>query len=223
MKLFCFTLMLVLLSLFLLKPAYSQISHHRLASEESTFGLGLGLFENSTVLSGALEYGIEKNLKGYAYGAIGFIDDTDLSRGTEIPPAPEGGVGVKHVAPFGTTGFDSFLSVQGAVAFARVVDGSTTLRKTRALGLGGTVGLLKRLAASESGMQITPFFGVTYNHAWVVLEDKPLSTEETDNEGDVGAILGVEAYVSKSLIFSGTFAFSFESSDTAFQLGLTFY
>ena len=166
MKFFCVTLMLVLLLMFLLAPAYSQqLSYHRLASQESAFGLGLLFFENSRVLSGNLEYGIEKNLKGYAYGSIGFVDDTDLSDGTEIPPAPGGGLGVMHVAPFGTTGFDSFLSLQGTASFARVVDGSTTLQKTRGIGLGGTVGLLKRLPASESGMQITPFFGVKYNHA----------------------------------------------------------
>lgn len=74
MKLFCLTLMLVSLSLFLAAPAYSQISYHRLASQESAFGLGLGFFENATVISGNLEYGIENNLKGYAYGAIGFVN-----------------------------------------------------------------------------------------------------------------------------------------------------
>lgn len=206
-----------------LGTAQAQVSRHRLATQESAFGLGLGLFEDASVISGILEYGIDKNLKGYAYGAIGFIDGTNLSRGTEIPPAPEGGLGVMHVAPFGTTGFDSFLSVQGAVAFARVVDDYTTLRTTRVLALGGTAGLLKRLPASESGIQITPFFGISYGHAWVFAEDKLLRTEDMEDEGDVGAILGIETYLSKSLILSGTFGFSFESSDTYLQIGLTFY
>ena len=200
--------------------AYAQISMHQLLQETSAFGIGLDFQEDSTVISGGLEYGIDSNMKGYFSGAISLADDDDITG--EIPPSPAGGVGVVYISPLNNTGFDSYVLANGTAAFSRVVDEGQTITSARTLGLGGAVGLLKRLN-TESSLKFTPFFGVQYRHIWANIDVRWVDESVTEGDGSISGLLGLGTYLSPSLLLSSIFSFSFETSDTNFNLTLTFY
>lgn len=45
----------------------------------------------------------------------------------------------------------------------------------------------------------------------------------TDNQDDFGGMLGMQIYLSKSVLFSGLLTFSFEQTDSTLGFGVTFY
>ena len=123
--------------------------------------------------------------------------------------------------PLQQTGFDTFLTIEGGASFAKEVVGSETRESARALGLTGMGGLLKRIV-TESGMRLTPYFGISYTHIWTTITDKQRNFDESEDEGSTGAQIGMELHLSSTVIAHGAFSFSFDHSDTTFGIGLTF-
>lgn len=206
-------------------PAYSQVALYELHTGETGFGFGLSTQEEGTTLGARVDYGIDERSKISFHGGIGFIDDDELnSFGGDIPPSPAGSIGIVHVKPLGQSGLEYFFQGGFGAGFASVVEDGTNDRlvSSRAFSLAGGGGILKRLE-TESERVIIPFFAVTYTNVWTTLESKRLAFEEIESEGSFGGTAGLEIEISPTVSLLGTFAFSFESSDTAFSIGLTFH
>ena len=183
-------------------------SFKRLTPTQSTFGLGLAFTEMNRAIWANLEYGIDANAKASFTGAIRFFDELD------VPPSPAASLDFMHIAPFGTTGFDSFVTIGGGGSYQNLASDLHIY----GLGLGGYAGLLKRLKSESSPMEFAPFFGVGYNYNWEFLND-----DLEIDEGHVNAAMGLELTVSPSLIISGTYAFSFTGAIDSFAIGVVFY
>ncbi len=200
------------------------VSFLRLAQKQSAYGFGIQFMEDSRIISGALEFGMSTGTKFYGVGGIGFIDQDALNTGFETPPAPVAELGLMHTEPLQQTGFDFFITGAGAAAFSRLLYDDEPRLNTTTLGLATAGGLLRRIEM-DSGMKLTPYFGVEYSHVWLTIINEQLKSnrKETEDEGYIGGKLGMELHVSSSVIARATFSFSFEDSDTDFTLGLTFH
>ena len=199
--------------------AHSQLSFLKLGKDQSAYGFGIQFMEDSRRISGVLEFGIDSGAKVYGVGGIGFVDDDSVNY--EIPPSPSIGLGIQYMNPLQQTGFDTFFIIEGGAGFAKEVAGAETRESARALGLTGMGGLLKRIV-TESGMKLTPYFGILYTHIWTTVTNERFDTKNSYDEGDTGAQIGIELHLSPTVIAHGAFSFSFERSDTAFGIGLTF-
>ena len=228
-KRFDFTVFCLLLAATLLiglafpVTAHSQLSFLKLGKDQSAYGFGIQFMEDSRIISGVLEFGINPETKVYGVGGIGFVDDDSVGfgPGVEIPPSPSIGLGIMYMNPLQQTGFDTFLTVEGSASFAKEVVGAETRESARALGLAGMGGLLKRIE-TDSGMKLTPYVAISYTHIWTTVTDKRRDFEEGEDEGSTGAQIGMELHLSPTVIAHGAFSFSFDHSDTAFTIGLTF-
>ena len=127
-----------------------------------------------------------------------------IGPGVEIPPSPSIGLGILYMNPFQQTGFDTFLTIEGSASFAKEVVGTETRENARDLGIASLRGLLKRIE-TESGMKLTPYFGILYTHVWTTVTDKRRDIEERDNEGSTRAQIGMELHLSNTVIAHGGF------------------
>ena len=200
--------------------AYSQTSLYKLPKGRTGLGLGVSTTENINTISGSLDYGIDKDLRVSLSAGVGLIEDDELNRSLEIPPAPAAGLSIVRINALGQTGLDYFLNGSFSAIFSRTVNAETseTFIKTRTLGLTGGGGVLKRL-----GRGVTPFFGVYYSNAWTVTERQWTGREEAVTDSSILGEAGVEIVVSRSTSIIGSVLFSFESSDTAFSIGINLH
>ena len=58
---------------------------------------------------------------------------------------------------------------------------------------------------------------------WLTVENTLWDYEETDSDGSFGGNIGLEIELSEKMSVIGSFAFSFESSDTVFSMSLNLY
>ena len=204
--------------------AYAQTSLYKLPKGRTGLGLGFSTTENINTITGILDYGIDKDLRISFSGGVALIEDDGFNTSLEIPPAPVGGLSIVRINELGQTGLDYFLQGSFSAMFSRTVNAATseTFVKTRTLGLTGGGGVLKRLG-TESGWGITPFFGVYYSNAWAVTEHQWRGFEEAVSDSSILGEAGVEIQMSKTTSIIGSLLFSFESSDTAFSIGINLY
>ena len=204
--------------------AYAQTSLYKLPEGRTGLGLGFSTTENINTVVGSLDYGIDKDLRVSFSVGIGLIEDDAYNRYLEIPPAPVGGLSIVRINALGQTGLDYFLNGSFNAMFSRDVHAATneTFTKTRTLGLTGGGGVLKRLG-KKSGWSVTPFFGVYYSNAWVVTERQRTGLEEALSDSNILGEAGVEIQVSRTTSIIGSLLFSFQSSDTAFSIGINLY
>ena len=204
--------------------AYAQTSLYKLPKGRTGLELGFRTAENTNTISGSLDYGIDKDLKISFIGGVALIEDDALNTSLEIPPAPVGGLSIVRINALGQTGLDYFLNGSFSAMFSRTVNAGTseTFVKTRTLELIGGGGVLKRLG-TKSGWSITPFFGVYYSNVWAVTERQWTELEEAVSDSDILGEAGVEIQISKTTSIIGSLLFSFQSSDTAFSIGINLY
>ncbi|MCY3743842.1 MAG: hypothetical protein OXH00_22745 [Candidatus Poribacteria bacterium] len=204
--------------------AYAQTSIYKLPKGRTGLELGFSTTENINTITGSLDYGIDRDLRISFAGGVALIEDDVYNRMLEIPPAPVVGLSVVRINSLGQTGLDYFLQGSFSAMFSRTVNAATseTFVKTRILGLTGGGGVLKRLG-TKSRWGITPFFGVYYSSAWDVTERQWTGFEETVSDSSILGEAGVEIQMSKTTSIIGSLLFSFESSDTAFSIGINLY
>jgi hypothetical protein len=194
----------------------------RVPKGDTAFGLGLGIRENVTSLSGYLEYGVNNDSRVWFGGGVSFADDSSIeSLGGDIPPSPGIGIGLATTNALGTTGLDYFLGASLAAEFARVVEGSTTLASIQAISLGTTIGISKRLP-TQSETAFTPFFALTSTRTWMRIDSDFEDIDNPDSEAIMGGSIGLEIEISPTVVLSSAYTFSFENSDTVFSVGLRF-
>ena len=204
--------------------AYAQTSLYKLPKGRTGLGLGFSTTENINTITGILDYGIDKDLRISFSGGVSLIEDDQFNTSLEIPPAPAVGLSIVRINPLGQTGLDYFIQGSFGAMFSRTVNAVTseTFVKTRTLGLAGGGGVLKRLG-TKSGWGVTPFFGVYYSNAWAVTERQWTGLEEAVSDSDILGEVGVEIRISKTTSIIGSLLFSFQSSDTAFSIGINLY
>lgn len=221
--------------MFVLYPvtAYSQTSLYRLPTADTSLGLtlskqdiGITKPKDTTTVGANLDYGIEDDLK------ISFQVGVGLTDATDVPPAPNGVVGIVRLKPLGDTGLDYFWRGDFGAVFFRSVQESTNqvLERSRILRLSGAAGVLKRLE-TESGQVMHPFFALSYVRSWETSEANAEFDEELENlvfkksmrHGDLAGEIGIEIELSPTVTALGGLQFSFERSDIAFRVGLNFY
>ena len=204
--------------------AYAQTSLYKLPKGRTGLGLGFSTTENINTITGSLDYGIDKDLRISFSGGVSLIEDDQFNTSLEIPPAPAVGLSIARINTLGQTGLNYFLQGSFGAMFSRTVNAVTseTFVKTRTLGLTGGGGVLKRLG-TKSGWGVTPFFGVYYSNAWAVTERQWTGLEEAVSDSDILGEAGVEIQISKTTSIIGSLLFSFQSSDTAFSIGINLY
>ncbi len=221
--------------IFMLYPitAYSQTSFYRLPTADTSLGLALSKQDigitkpkDTTTVGANLDYGIEDDLK------ISFQVGVGLTDATDVPPAPNGVVGIVRLKPLGDTGLDYFWRGDFGAVFFRSVQESTNqvLERSRILRLSGAAGVLKRLETA-SGQVMHPFFALSYVRSWETSEANAELDEELENlvfkksmrYGDLAGEIGIEIELSPTVTALGGLQFSFERSDIAFRVGLNFY
>ena len=121
-----------------------------------------------------------------------------------MPPSPSIGVGILYKKPLQQTGADTFLIIEGGTGFAKEVSGAEIRESARVLGFTGMGGLLKRIV-TESGMKLTPYFGILYTHVWTTVTNQRFDTNNSYDEGSRGAQIGMELHSSPTVIAHGAF------------------
>ena len=220
--------------IFALSPVsiFAQSSLQRLSTSKTTFGIsllrediGIRTPRNITTISGNLDYGIDYNLKTSLQFGVG------MAEASNVPPSPNVNIGMVYIEPLGTTGLEYFAAGDFGASFLRVVSETTdnVLERSRVLNLSGTIGLIKRTETQE-GLEINPFFSLSYGRFWEALETNAgftgdaegLVLKESLDIGNFAGEIGVEVELSPTIMALTAFKFSFERFDFAFRLGLNF-
>lgn len=205
--------------------SYSQVSFKKLPVGGTSYGFEFSPQTDVTTIAARVDFGLNNDSKIFFGAGIGFTDDDELgSYGGEIPPSPGVGLGVLHIQSLGQSGMEYFMQGTFNAGFAWVVDNATdeTLVRSRAFALSGGGGILKRFK-TQSEWLIIPYFGLSYTNIWLTVENILWDYEETDSDGSIGGVIGLEIEMSPKMSVMGAFGFSFQSSDTVFSLGLNLH
>ncbi len=219
---------LYVLLMFILFPVtpYAQIPLYELPVEKAGFGLEFSALQDVNVIGTRVDYAIDKYSKLAFNAGIGFNNDkNDLESFDEhTPPSPSGGIGIVYIKPLGKSGLKYLLHSGFGAEFAWAVDDETneTLSHSRAFRLSGTSGILKRLE-TESDWVISPFFAMSYTNVWTTIESTLQDFDETESDGNFGGTIGLEIEMSRTVSAMASFAFSFQSTETVFNIGLNFH
>ena len=219
-----FTCLIFLFALLPIATSYSQTSLYKLPTGKSAIGIGLATAENTRVISGTLDYGIDSNLKISFSAGVGFIDDYEDDDALEVPSSPIGAIAITRIDSLAKTGLDYFLIGSFSAAFSQVIDTSTdeTFIRTRTLGLIGGGGIFKRLE-TESGWTLKPFFGVYSSNLWTLISNERDGSEETESSNHLSGEVGMEIEMSRTTSIIGSFGFSFDDSDTTLGIAVNFH
>ena len=204
---------------------YSQVSFKKLPVGGTGFSFEFSPQENITTIAAGIDYGINTDSKISFVGGIGLADDDYLELyGGDVPATPIVGVSALHIQSLGQSELEYFLQGGFSGAFVRVVDtvSNDTVVNSRAYALSGGGGILKRLR-TQSEWVLIPYFALSYTNVWTTVESLLNDYEETDSDGSFGGNVGLEIEFSQKMSVIGSFAFSFESSDTVFSIGLNFH
>lgn len=214
---------------------FAQTSLQRLSTSKSTFGISVLRADignitprNITTLSGNLDYGINYNLKTSFQFGVG------MAEAASVPPSPIAKIGLVYISQLEQTGLEYFAGGNLGAAFLRVVSETTDelLERSRILNLSGTIGLIKR-TETEEGLEINPFFSLSYGRFWETSEtnaevnfignSEDLVLRKSSDYGNFAGEIGVEVELSPTIMGITAFKFSFERFDFAFRLGLNFH
>lgn len=190
----------------------------RLPIGTSAFIPQVDLFGDYKAAIVKLEHGFDTNLKGFAFGGFGFAYDKDIDDlGLDMAPIPELGAGFTYFSPLGATNFELMTSVDISVAFSNIKDRSEIIINSRAIGLGGTVGILNRLKT------ITPFIGVRYFNAWLTVTDRIFDETIEDQTNTTSGIMSLETRLSSSSIFTIGVMLPFEEASPEVYWNVMFH
>lgn len=205
--------------------ANAQGGLYKLPAGELGFGFAVATFQDATTISGGLDFGINKETKGSLQAGVSFVDDDELKAfGGEIPPSPAFGIGLLTTKPLGKSGLGYISQGSFAAQFSRVVDDITneTAVSLRTLILSGGLGFFKRVE-TESGLTVSPFFALFVNTQWATLDIDELGIDETESDTTFSAQMGLELEMSPTFSVLGGVGFSFEESDLAFSISVSFH
>ena len=213
-------------------------SHKRLPSNSITFGIGGSQQKDNTAIVTAFQYSITNHLKAAIDAGIGLIDDGELNTLGEVPPALAGAVSVGSLIPLGTSGVEVYFSGRSAGGWIRVVDFGETLLDVRDLILLGSIGVLRRFEIGDESdsewdstesddtsfaSEVTLFFEISHRSRWTVRDSRYLNQIDTEEKMEILGDVGIELDISPSTsVTAGTTLF-FESTETAFHVGLNFH
>ena len=217
----------VITIMFLLFPltAFSQTSSYMSTPGKSAIGMSISFLDTGRSLNGYLVSPVDHSTQAIFAIGIGLRDNETLEgTGESIPPAPAGVVALEKTSGLGTTGLQSFVSGGvGASSAKRVrTADDITLRSVVGLTAFGAAGIFKRLKTSSDWV-MTPSFGVSYAYTWLTIDDKLFNQKETTESGDFSGGVGLQLDLSPEISVWGGLLFSFDTSDTALTVGVSWH
>ena len=217
----------VIIVMFLLFPltVFSQTTPYMSTPGKSAIGMSISFFDNGKNLNGYLTSLIDQSTQAIFGVGIGLFDNEDLKEiGESIPPAPSGAVALEKTSPLGTTGLQSFLAGGvGASSAKRVrTADDVTLRSVVGFTAFGSAGIFKRLKTSSDWV-MTPSFGVSYTYIWLTTEDKWLNEKKSTEDSEFSGGVGLQIDLTPEANIWGALTFSFDTSDTALTVGVTWH
>ena len=217
----------VAMIMFLLFPltAFSQSSLYRSDPGESALGMSISFLDNGKNLTGYLTSPIDQRTQAIFAAGIGLFDNDQLADlNASIPPSPSGAVALETTSSLGTTGLQSFLvgGVKASSAKGVLTDENITILSIVGLTAFGGAGIFKRLKTS-SELVMTPSFGVLYSYTWETTDYKEWGEKESTEFSDFSGGVGLQLDLAPEVSVWGTLSFSFDSSDTALTVGVTWH
>jgi len=211
---------IIIALLLILIPAVMQAQDlYQLPANEYSAGIGLAFAENSTTISCAFEYGILPALEGSLGAGLEFAQESDPE--ISVPPAPIFAVKISSTKPLGRTGLRYLTATSFTVEFAKIIHEYTDEEvKVRGMYLSVGLGITKPINL-ESSFTLAPFVAIANTNAWVILEAPGFKKKDSDNafSGQIGLDVGV----SPDVDLIGSIIFSFEESDMAYSIYLSFH
>lgn len=212
---------------FLLFPltAFSQSSLYRSDLGESALGMSISFLDNGKNLTGYLTSPIDQTTQAIFAAGIGLFDNDQLADlNASIPPSPSGAVALETTSSLGTTGLQSFLvgGVKASSAKAVLTDENITVLSIVGLTAFGGAGIFKRLKTS-SDLVMTPSFGVLYSYTWETTDYKEWGEKESTEFSDFSGGVGLQLDLAPEVSVWGTLSFSFDTSDTALTVGVSWH
>ena len=215
---------MVMLLLFPL-TAFSQNSLYRSAPGKSALGMSISFLDNGKNLIGYLTSPIDQRTQAIFAAGIGLFDNDQLAdSNVSIPPSPSGAVALETTSSLGTTGLQSFLTggVKASSAKGVLTNENITAISIVDLTAFGGAGIFKRLKTS-SDLVMTPSFGVFYSYTWETMDYKLLPEKESTEFSDFSGGIGLQLDLSPEVSVWGALTFSFDTSDTALSVGVTWH
>ena len=217
----------VTMVMFLLFPltAFSQSSLYRSDPGESALGMSISFLDNGKNLTGYLTSPIDQRTQAIFAVGIGLFENDQLADSNVfIPPSPSGAVALETTRSLGTTGLQSFLTggVKASSAKGVLTDENITAISILDLTAFGGAGIFKRLKAS-SDLVMTPSFGVFYSYTWETTDDKLFDEKESAELSDFSGGVGLQLDLAPEVSVWGAFTFSFDTSDTALSVGVSWH
>lgn len=218
--------------LFILLPmtASAQMSLYHLPRYKTAFGVAFDYQHNDNLfrnICGDLSFDIRTFRTSIDYG---FNNDIKISvipgisftnvRLADVPPSPIAEIRLTNTGRLGTTNLDYFLLGSFGSDYSQLIGPCDTLHLINMELIGG-IGISHTIR-TESELVITPFFGGFFSNTW-----KNISTARQilidRTSGLFTGQTGAEVALTESVSLIGIWHFSFESSDTHFQIGLNFH
>ena len=193
--------------------------------------MSISFLDNGKLLSGHLATPIDDNTQAIFAAGIGLLDRIELldkktleALGVSIPPAPSGAVVLERTSVVGTKGLQSFLIGGTGASSVKVVwiDGNKPFLSSVGWTAFGGAGIFKRLKTS-SELVMTPSFGVSYAYTWATAEDKESGAKETAESGNFSGAVGMQLDLAPEVSVWGGLSFSFDTSDTALTVGISWH
>ena len=176
-------------------------------------------------LTGYLTSPIDQSTQAIFAAGIGLFDNEQLADlNASIPPSPSGAVALEKASTLGTTGLQSFLTggVKASSAKGILTDENITLLSIVDLTAFGGAGIFKRLQTS-SELVMTPSFGVFYSYTWETTDYKEWGEKESVEFSDFSGGVGLQLDLAPEISVWGALLFSFDTSDTALTVGISWH
>ena len=217
----------VIIVMFLLFPltAFSQSSLYRTDPGKSALGMSISFLDNGKNLTGYLTSPIDQSTQAIFAAGIGLFDNDQLADlNASIPPSPSGTVALETTSSLGTTGLQSFLAggVKASSAKGVLTNENITVISVVDLTAFGGAGIFKRLKTS-SELVMTPSFGIFYSYTWETTDYKLLAEKESTEFSDFSGGIGLQLDLAPEVSVWGGLSFSFDTSDTALTVGVSWH
>ena len=170
-------------------------------------------------IRGGLDYAFNRSLKLSFIPGIAFLTIANRES-IDVPPSPSAEFRLTATGPLDTQRtLDYFVKGSVRTDYTQIHSGGRALHYVNVNLMGGGGFIFKLQTATQ--WQFYPFFGVFYSNIWQnTSTNRHLIVDDTYNlfTGEAG----VEIQVSPTTYLIGSVAFSFETSEVIYNIGINF-
>ena len=210
------------------KAVFGQTGILSLPARKSAVGLGYQWYNPSDKseqntgaqnIRGSFDWQFNRFLKMSFIPGVAFLD-TKNRETDSIPPSPSFELRLTTTGPLNAARtLDYFIRGDAQVRYSQIHNQTLVLHHVNTTLTGGIGFLYKFETVTE--WQFNPFFGVFYSNVWRnISTDKQILTDDTYNIfiGEAG----IEIEVSPATNIIASAVFSFETSETIYNIGINF-